>query len=115
MTAGLSHLNEFQQRMLGEALANIERPPPDVLPASEKFWAGVAAAMKLQAAALGMEQEETDWIAREALRRLRDVPYCPPDKIRRKEIPVVVAGLYQAIGRKMFEVLRDWRASAMKG
>ncbi len=89
-----------------------QRPPAaDLHPDVERFWRGMTDGLRVHAAALGMSQDATDWVAGEFLRRMRDVPYCPPDRVRRKQMPDVVAGLYHLMARKMFEVLRDWHAT----
>lgn len=110
----VSRLTEFQQRSLDQALDGLERLPPEVLPQQEKFWRGVQAGVRLVAAAEGMDDKAAGWIANEFLRRLRGVPYIEPAGIRRKQAPIVVAGLYHHLGRVTFEVLRDWHASAKK-
>lgn len=46
----LSQLTEFQRDALGKALDGLEQPPPDALPAGEKFWRGKQAAVIVKAA-----------------------------------------------------------------
>jgi hypothetical protein len=110
----VTQLSEFQRDALGKALAGIEQPPPEVLPAGEQFWRGIEAGLRVHAAALGMDQDAIDWVANEFLRRMRDVPWCPPERVRKKEAPMVIGALYHTMSRKVFEALCDFHASVKK-
>lgn len=113
-TLDLSRLTDFQRTSLQRALDGLEQPPADVLPASEQFWRGMEAGVRVVAAAEGLDHDAIDWIGNEFLRRLRGVPYIDPAKVRRRQMPILAAGLYHHLGRVTFEVLRDWHASAKR-
>ena len=107
----VSKLTEFQRGALEAALARIEQPPADVLPPSEQFWRGVTDGMRIAAAAEGLLPDAVEWIAREFHRRLAVLPYCPPQKVKRRDIETVITGLYHHIARVTYETLRDWYAT----
>jgi len=110
----VTKLTEFQQRSLAQALDGIERPPPDVLPQGEQFWRGITDGLRVHAAALGMDHDAVEWVAREFLRRMSDVAYCDPKRVRRKQAPIVIDALYHTMARKVFETLCDFQAAIKK-